>query len=91
MSKSDQMMELSNESIEALKGEILRARVKFPRNRFLYCALGEESGELAEALLQKQGRNRVQAEALQVACVAMRIYEEGDASFDDITDEEAKA
>jgi hypothetical protein len=29
-------------------------------------------------------------EALQVACVAMRIYEEGDPEFDNMTDEEAQ-
>lgn len=67
-----------------------KARAKFPRNRLLLAALTEEVGELAKALLQRQGRVAVQAEALQVAVVALRIYEEGDATFADVSDEEAQ-
>lgn len=77
-------------TLDLLDDEIRNARDKFPGNRLLLAALTEEVGELARALLQKQGRERVQAEALQVACVALRIYEEGDATFADITDAEAK-
>lgn len=53
-------------------------------------ALTEEVGEPAQALLQRQGDARVCNEALQVACVALRIAEEGDALFDGLTDVEAK-
>lgn len=70
--------------------EVQCAREKFPGNRFLLAALTEEVGGLAQALLQRQGAERIAREAMQVACVAIRILEEGDASFDDITDEEAK-
>ncbi len=71
----------------ALTSEMIRARNKFPGNRFLLAALTEEVGELAQALLQ---RKPFQLEALQVAGLALRIFEEGDAIFDLLTDEEAK-
>ena len=80
----------SGQTLSALSDEIVRARIKFPGNRFLYTALCEELGELARAILQKEGRERVRAEALQVACVAIRLYEEDDPAYDDLTDEEAK-
>jgi NTP pyrophosphatase (non-canonical NTP hydrolase) len=81
---------LSTAATEELARELLRARGKFPTNRFLLAALMEEVGELAQALLQRQPRERIEREALQVAVVAMRIYEEGDATFADVSDEEAK-
>ena len=77
-------------TLAKLAAEIGRAREKFPRNRFLLAALAEEMGELAQAMLQKQPRDEIVREAIQVACVAIRIAEEGDASFNDITDDEAK-
>lgn len=80
---------LETGSLTDLGEEVKRARAKFPNNRHLLAALTEELGELAQAFLQKQGRDRIRAEALQVACVAMRIFEEGDGAFDGWTDEEA--
>lgn len=70
--------------------EIVQARRKFPGNRHLLAALVEEVGELAQAYLQRQPIDQVRKEALQVACVALRIYEEGDSVFADLTDAEAK-
>lgn len=58
--------------------EINRARAKFPTNEHLMIALVEEVGELAQALLQQKPDREIYAEAIQVACVAMRIAEEGD-------------
>lgn len=81
---------LYESSTADLSAEVQRARAKFPGNRLLLAALTEEVGELARAYLQREGRERVRREALQVACVAMRIFEEGDATFDDVTDQEAK-
>lgn len=78
----------SPHTMSALQAEGTRARKKFPSNRFLLAALTEEVGELAQALLQGAPRHRVQAEALQVATVALRIYEEGDATFASLTDED---
>lgn len=70
--------------------ELERARAKFPRNRHLLTALMEEVGKLAKALLQDQGAARVRAEAVQIACLAIRIIEEGDETFRDLTEEEKK-
>ena len=73
-----------------LDSELAAGRRKFVGNRFLLTAATEELGELAKALLQREGRERVRAKALQLAVVALRIYEEGDASHSDITAEESK-
>lgn len=80
---------LYSESLLALANEVRAGREKFPGTRFMLAAATEELGEVARALLQKQGKERVRKEALQLAATAMRIYEEGDASFADITDAEA--
>lgn len=69
-------------TLDDISAEVARARTKFPGNRHLAVALGEEYGELCKALLQGK-RAEVRAEAVQVACVAIRIIEEQDASFDD--------
>ena len=65
--------------------EVVAARKKFPGSEFLLAALMEEVGELARAFLQNEGQQRVYDEAKQVACVALRIMEEGDSTFDPIT------
>lgn len=72
-----------------LTGEVLRARRKFPGSRFMLAALGEEYGELCQAIIQKKHPDEIRKEALQVACCAVRMLEEGDPSFDTITDAEA--
>lgn len=81
-------MSFSSTTVSRLHAEAARARKKFPSNRFLLAALTEEVGELAQALLQGEPIKRVQAEALQVATVALRIFEEGDATFDALTEED---
>ena len=70
--------------------EIVSARKKFPNNTHLLAALMEEVGELAQAMLQFKyepykgvSRDDVKKEAIQVACVAIRIVTEGDATFED--------
>lgn len=82
-------------TIQAIKAEVTRARLKFPGNNVMLAALSEEHGELANALLElrfatiaKQPkydldrlRDNVQKEAIQVAAVAIRILEDGDSSF----------
>jgi len=68
-------------AIIALAAELLRARSKFPSNERLFAALLEEVGELAYEMTRDRQRQR--EEALQVACVAIRIAEEGDADFGD--------
>lgn len=72
-------------ALNDLADELGRARRKFPACDHTYAALLEELGELAQALIEHKtarapARN-VRAEALQVACVAVRIGTEGDASY----------
>lgn len=74
----------------AVRAEVVRARIKFPGSRFLLAALMEEVGELARAILQKKDTDAIEREAIQVAAVAVRIIEEGDPAFDELTDDEAK-
>ena len=64
-----------------ISAEVVRARTKFPNNHKMLAALVEEVGELAKALLQRMPSAEVRKEAIQVACVAIRIIEEGDADF----------
>jgi NTP pyrophosphatase (non-canonical NTP hydrolase) len=81
---------LSVWTLSQLQAEVIRARRKFPGNALLLAALTEEVGELARELLQRGGKERIRKEAYQVACVALRIVEEGDATFANVTDEQAK-
>lgn len=72
-------------ALNDLADELGRARRKFPACDHTYAALLEELGELAKALIEHKcghgpARN-VRAEALQVACVAIRIGTEGDLSY----------
>lgn len=67
-------------TVEDLAEEIVRARKKFPSNRFLLAACAEELGELAEAFADKDQAG-IAKESRQTACVAMRINEEGDSAF----------
>lgn len=66
----------TNEFAE-LRDRIDAARMKFPSHRGMYAALSEELGELARAI---EGDGDIRSEALDTACVAMRIYTEGDAT-----------
>ena len=68
-------------AINQLVEEIEAARKKFPGNDLLSMALVEEVGELAKAMLDEP-RENVYREAIQVACVAIRIATESDASID---------
>lgn len=84
-------------TIREIAREVVRARKKFPGNRNLLGALTEEVGELFEAGLEQGPRRpadadqRTRREGVQVACVAIRIAEEGDASFSQLTDEERQS
>lgn len=77
-------------TFDAITMEVVRARAKFPGKRYLLAALMEETGELAKAYLQKKPTDIIKFEATQVACLAIRIIEEGDSIFDDITEAESK-
>jgi NTP pyrophosphatase (non-canonical NTP hydrolase) len=69
-------------ALDELRLEIQRSRAKHPGRAHKLAALTEEVGELAQVYLQGQGRARVRAEAIQVACVAIRIAIEGDSEFE---------
>lgn len=77
-------------TLDAIGAEVIRARMKFPGNRLLLAALTEEVGELAKAMLQDRPRAEIEREAIQVCAVAVRILEEGDASFANLTASETK-
>jgi hypothetical protein len=62
--------------------ELARARRKFPSPNLALAALTEETGELAQALLQREPPARIWAEATQVAAMAQRVAVEGDPSFE---------
>lgn len=66
---------------QPLADEIDRARTKFPGTDHLTAALTEEVGETAQAYLQGRLED-ARAEAVQAACVAWRIVEEGDREFE---------
>lgn len=71
--------------LDNVRSEIVRAQTKFPENKFLVAALSEETGELANALLEFEYGNRpaigVYHEAIQVCAVAIRIALEGSDEF----------
>lgn len=77
---SDRIDEDTRAAIEALVKEIARARAKFPNNRHMLAALTEEVGELAKALVEEDEEWRT--EAIQCACVAIRVATEGDGDFE---------
>lgn len=82
---SANLAQKSDAAIDALVREIKRARRKFPGNELLHAALSEEVGELAKELLQHGNTAHARKEAIQVACVAIRIATEGDATFDNLS------
>lgn len=66
--------------IRDLRLELKRARKKSPSSDAVMTALTEEVGELAKAHMEEPWE-RVYKEAVQVACVAIRIAIEGDATL----------
>jgi hypothetical protein len=75
-----------DERIEyCISAELKFAQSKFPGNKFALAALMEEVGELSQALIDhsrgKKEAKDVFAEAIQVACMAIRIAQEGDEQF----------
>ena len=69
-----------------IRDELKAAREAFPDKTHMLCALVEEVGELAQALMQhdrRQGTSvqEILREAVQVASMAVRIAVEGDDNF----------
>ena len=74
--------------LQEVKEEVAFARKKFPGNHMMLAALMEEVGELAQALIDNErlpgnqsAPQHAYREAVQVACMAMRIAEEGSEEF----------
>lgn len=63
--------------LAAVADELHRARAKHPGDNATLAALGEEVGELNEAMLDEIP-SRVRQEAVQVAAMAMRLVLDGD-------------
>ena len=86
------MSEHTRHSISAafveLHDEMERAKKKFPGGSNLPLALQEECGELARELLQNGNTVHARKEAIQVACVAMRIATEGVHEVDNLPEEQ---
>lgn len=70
-------------TVNAIHAEVIRSRTKFPGRRFLFAALIEKVGELAEAMIDDLPE-QVQTEAIQCAGLIVRIIEEGDRKRRDV-------
>lgn len=70
---------IQSSTFDAITREVARSREKFPGTRFMFAALAEELGELAE-VIASPSRRAIRREVIQVCAVALRIYEEGDAT-----------
>ena len=66
--------------LEQVLAEVESARARFPNPYGVMTALVEEVGETAKALMDEPWQ-RVRAEAIQVAAMALRIATEGDPSL----------
>ena len=64
----------------AIRQEVARARKLHPGNHHLFLALVEEVGEISEAI-QRGDIELARQEAVQVACLAVRLIQEKDASW----------
>lgn len=69
-----------------IRDELKAARAAFPGNTHMLCALVEEVGEVAKAMMEhdrKEGTSvqEVLREAVQVASMAIRVAVEGDENF----------
>ena len=69
-----------------IRDELVAARRAFPENTHKLAALVEEVGELAQAMIQHDRKlgtsaTEVLREAIQVACMAIRVAVEGDDNF----------
>lgn len=74
------MIDKEHQLLDEIVGELYRARAKFPGDNVTMLALVEEVGELSTALFEKS-RAEVRKEAVQVACMAMRVVLDGDATL----------
>ncbi len=76
-------------TIMDIEGEAMRARKLFPDPAGVMTALVEEVGELAKAYLDEPWEC-VEAEAIQVAAMAIRVLEEGDPTLTEVREKRRK-
>lgn len=78
-------MTLEEQFLKDVAAEMIKARAKFPTNKYKLASLMEETGEVSNAFLQnaygKMDGICVWKECVQVASCALRLATEGDASF----------
>lgn len=67
--------------LDRVTKEVSASRTKYPQADGLVAALSSEVGELATAVL-RESKERITAEAAQVAAVVVRIALEGDPTLD---------
>lgn len=77
---ADQLTQDDLQFLSVITTELVRARSKFPSSIHSFAALVEEVGELGKALIS-ESEECVDAEAMQVAVMAIRVATERDASF----------
>lgn len=69
-----------------IKEELIAARAAFPTSLYRLTALTEEVGELSKAMMEHSldlgtSAPQILREAVQVACMAIRVAVEGDSDF----------
>lgn len=74
--------DVQGQTLAAVVAEVKRARGAHADPRHALAVLVEKSGKLASAARSHDARE-VRRRAIQVATMAIRIYEEGDAAFND--------
>lgn len=74
-----------NGILQDIEAELQRARALYPGNGYTLAALAEEVGELNTAMLRHArgygSPDDIHRQAVQVAAMAIRVAEEGDAAF----------
>lgn len=85
---SNEQLDRATELVLTLiRGELKRARERFPGNRHMLAAKTEEDGEVANAFIEHERGNPdvaaadVVNECVQSAVMAIRLATEGDAGF----------
>jgi hypothetical protein len=79
-------MKTLNQIMVHVEAELVRARKKFPDNKFLLLAFNEEAGEVTKAMLDQHYKNshhstEIYAEIIQAIAMGVRLIQEGDADL----------
>lgn len=77
MTINTEAKQLTDQTLNALQKEAVKARMKHPEAKLMLPALMEEVGELAKGHMEGHPVMEIKLEALHCAVVALRIFEEG--------------